>query len=194
MDTRSQVKTLALLCAALSFFALGLVSPAAGATRSKADIDRDARRALAALLKSNKAAQVVAEKAKAVLVFPSIYKAGFIVGGQYGEGALLQDGKTAGYYSSAAASYGLQAGGQKFGYAMFFMTESALAYLAKSDGWEIGVGPSLVVVDKETAAAFGKTMTSSTLQDDIYAFIFSQKGLMAGLGLQGSKITKIDPK
>jgi lipid-binding SYLF domain-containing protein len=74
------------------------------------------------------------------------------------------------------------------------MTNKALAYLNKSEGWEIGVGPSVVIVDKETAAAFGKSMTSSTLKDDIYAFIFSQKGLMAGIGLQGSKITRINPK
>ena len=194
MCDRRHLHALVFAVAMIGCLGLSSLTPAVAATRSKADIDRDARRALATLLKSNKAAQIVAEKAKAVLVFPSIYKAGFVVGGQYGEGALLQAGKTVGYYSSAAASYGLQAGGQKFGYAMFFMTEAARAYLAKSDGWEVGVGPSLVVVDKETAAAFGKTMTSSTLQDDIYAFIFSQKGLMAGLGLQGSKITRINPQ
>ena len=87
-----------------------------------------------------------------------------------------------------AGSYGLQAGAQTFGYALFFMNAGALAYLDKSDGWEVGVGPSIVVVDE----GMGKSMTSTTLTQDVYAFIFSQKGLMAGLGVQGSKITKIN--
>jgi lipid-binding SYLF domain-containing protein len=88
-----------------------------------------------------------------------------------------------------AASYGLQAGVQAFGYALFLMNDKALEYLDKSDGWEIGVGPSIVIVDQGKA----KTMTSTTLRDDVYAFIFSQKGLMAGAGIQGSKITKTSP-
>lgn len=161
---------------------------------SKAEIDRDVKTALQTLYESNIMAKTLSKQAKGLLVFPSIIKGGFIIGGQYGDGALVKDGKTVGYYNTVAASYGLQAGGQKFGYVMFFMTDAALSYLNKSDGWEVGVGPSIVIVDKETAAAFGKSSTSSTLQDDIYAFIFSQKGLMAGLGLQGSKITRIDPK
>ena len=111
-----------------------------------------------------------------------------MVGGQYGEGALLKEGKTVGYYNSVAASYGLQAGLQKFGYALFFMKDSALEYLDNSEGWEIGVGPSIVIVDKGTARA----LTSTTAKDDIYAFFFDQTGLMAGMGLQGSKITKIE--
>lgn len=161
---------------------------------SKAEINRDATAALETLYESTPAAKQLAEKAKGILVFPSIIKGGFIWGGQYGDGALFKDGKIVGYYNTVAASFGLQAGGQKFGYAMFFMNDGALAYLNKSKGWEVGVGPSIVIVDKESAAAFGKSLTTSTLKDDIYAFIFSQKGLMAGLGLQGSKITKINPK
>jgi lipid-binding SYLF domain-containing protein len=111
-------------------------------------------------------------------------------GAQYGEGALRRGGKTVGYYNSVAASYGLQAGVQAFGYALFFMNESALGYLNKSEGLELGVGPSIVVVDSGMA----KTMTTSTITQDIYAFIFDQKGLMGGLGLQGSKLSKIDKK
>lgn len=94
-----------------------------------------------------------------------------------------------GYYRSVSVSYGLQVGVQKFGYALFFMKDSALEYLDKSEGWEIGVGPSIVIVDKGK----GKTLTTTTGKADIYAFIFDQKGLMAGLGLQGTKITKINP-
>jgi lipid-binding SYLF domain-containing protein len=108
-------------------------------------------------------------------------------GGQMGDGVLMTKGRTAGYYNSLAASYGFQAGIQVFGYALFFMNDGALSYLDKSDGWEIGVGPSIVVVD----AGVGKSLTSTTITQDVYAFIFDQQGLMAGLGIQGSKITKI---
>jgi lipid-binding SYLF domain-containing protein len=153
-------------------------------------IDADAKAALQKLYDSEPAAKLIGEKAKAVLVFPNIVKAGFIVGAQYGEGALIMNGNVTAHYNSVAGSYGLQAGVQAFGYAMFLMTDNALQYLHKSDGWELGVGPSIVIVDKGKA----KSLTTTTLQDDVYAFIFDQKGLMAGLGLQGSKITKIDGK
>ena len=103
-------------------------------------------------------------------------------------GALRVHGKTAGYYNTAAASYGLQAGVQAFGYALFFMSDSARDYLSKSGGFELGTGPSIVVLDAGTAKAF----TTTTLQNDIYAVFFDQKGLMAGLGLQGSKISRIE--
>jgi lipid-binding SYLF domain-containing protein len=191
MRNHIRLTVLALITVILSIIMLG-TAPAMAA--SKAEIDHDARRVLNRLLKEKTMAKYLSEKAKGILVFPSIYKGGLIVGGQYGEGALIKNGKTAGYYSSVAVSYGLQAGGQKFGYAMFFMNDKAMDYLDKSDGWEIGVGPSLVIVDNKTAVAFGKSVTTSTLTQDIYAFIFSQKGLMAGIGLQGSKITRINPK
>ena len=112
-----------------------------------------------------------------------------IVGGQYGDGALRQGEKTVGYFRSIAASYGLQAGVQSFGYVLMFMDDASLAYLDKSEGWEIGTGPSVVIVDK----GMGKSLTSTTLKSGVYAYIFGQKGLMAGIGLQGSKITKITP-
>jgi lipid-binding SYLF domain-containing protein len=119
-----------------------------------------------------------------------VTKAGLGVGGQYGEGALLQKGKAVAYYSTAGASVGLQIGAQTYGYAMFFMNPGAVAQLDKADGFEVGVGPSVVVVDE----GMGKSATTTTMKDDIYAFIFGQKGLMAGLGIQGNKITKINPK
>jgi lipid-binding SYLF domain-containing protein len=172
-------------------FALALsalsVCPAFAASR--AEIDKEVSAALKHLYATNPAAKTLGAKAKAVLVFPSVWKAGFIVGGQGGNGALRKGGKTVGYYNVAAASYGLQAGAQQFGYALFFMSDSALSYLDKSDGWEIGTGPSLVVVDEGMA----KSLSTTTLQSDVYAFIFSQKGLMGGIGIQGSKITKIQP-
>ena len=155
---------------------------------SAAEIDRDVDAALKTLFAKSESARALAEKAKGVLVFPAIVKAGFIVGGQYGEGALRESGKTVGYYNSVAASYGLQAGIQKFGYALFFMSDSALKWIDKSDGWEIGTGPSIVIVDVGAAGS----LTTTTAKSDIYAFFFSQKGLMAGIGLQGTKVTRIN--
>jgi lipid-binding SYLF domain-containing protein len=160
-------------------------SRAAGA----AEISRSAKAALRSLYASNPAAQAVGKRAKAVLVFPSIVKGGFIVGAQHGDGALLSGGRTLGYYNTVAASYGLQAGVQKFSYAMFFMNDASLAYLRKSGGWEVGSAPSLVVVDTGLA----RSLSTSTLQKGIYVFFFSQKGLMGGLGLQGTKITRYTP-
>jgi lipid-binding SYLF domain-containing protein len=154
---------------------------------SAAGIDADVDAALMKLYEEQPVAKMLADKAAAVLVFPNMVKAGFVFGAQYGEGALLKKGKTVGYYNSVAASYGLQAGAQSFGYVLFLMTPSAAHYLNRSGGWEIGVGPSIVVVDEGIA----RTLTTTTLKSDVYAFIFDQKGLMAGLGLQGSKITKI---
>jgi lipid-binding SYLF domain-containing protein len=154
-----------------------------------AEIDRDVDAALKRLYATTPAAKTAGAKAKGVLVFPSIVKGGLIVGAQYGKGALRKGRHTVGYYETVSASYGLQAGVQKFGYALFFMDDAALAYLDRSDGWEIGVGPSVVVVDEGLA----KALTTTTLKDAVYAFFFEQKGLMAGLGLQGSKITRINP-
>ncbi len=165
-----------------------LISPNPAPAATAEEITKAANKALEDLYKKSPTAVALGEKAKGVLVFPSIYKAGFIVGGQYGEGALFVKGKPVGYYNTVQASYGLQAGAQKFGYALFFMTDPALKWIDKSDGWEIGVGPTITVVDVGAATS----ATTTTLQSDINAFFFDQKGLMAGLGLQGTKITKID--
>lgn len=159
--------------------------PASGA--SAAEIDRGARSALQQLYAQSPSARALGQKAKAILVFPSIVKGGFIVGGQYGEGVLLRNGKTAGYYNTIQASYGLQAGLQKYGYALFLMSDSAIDWVNRSNGWELGTGPSIVIVDVGKATS----MSTTTLHSEIYAFFFSQKGLMAGLGLQGTKITRI---
>jgi len=166
------------------------MGPAAAYAAGAAEISRDAQAALQSLYAKVPAAKTIGAKAQAVLVFPKITKAGLGIGGQFGEGALIKGGKTVGYYNTAGASYGLQAGAQQYGYTMFFMNDGALKQLDKTEGFEVGVGPSIVVLDEGTA----KTTTTTTMKDDIYAFIFSQKGLMAGLGLQGNKITKIDPK
>jgi len=157
---------------------------------SATDISRDSNAALQDLYANNPEARHLAKRAKGILVFPGIVKAGFLVGAQYGSGgALFKNGRTAGYYNILAGSYGLQAGVQSFSYALFFMDNASLNYLNSSAGWEIGVGPSIVVVDKGMA----RSLTSTTVQNGVYAFTFGQEGLMAGLGLQGSKITRIHP-
>jgi lipid-binding SYLF domain-containing protein len=163
--------------------------PAAGpaGAASPAAIDRDVDFAMRSMLDSVPNARHLNGQAKGVLVFPSIVKAGFLFGAQYGEGALRQKGRTTGYYNTVAASYGLQAGIQSFGYALFFMTDSALQYLDRTGGFELGTGPSVVILDTGAARA----LTTTTMQNDIYAVFFDQRGLMAGAGLQGSKITRI---
>ena len=159
-------------------------SPAAA---GDAELNADALSAYKQLIASVPGAKAISKDAVAVLVFPSITKAGFMVGGQYGKGVLLKGGKPAGHYNTTGASFGLQIGAQKFGYAMFFMNQKSLDALTESDGFEVGVGPTVVVADE----GMGKNLTSMTAQEDIYAFIFSQKGLMAGIGLQGNKITRL---
>ena len=154
-----------------------------------AEIDKEVKAALEKLYAGSPTAVEFSKVCKGILVYPDIIKAGLVIGGQYGEGALLVKGEAVGYYNTVAASYGLQIGAQSFGYAMFLMTDEALLYLQESNGWEIGVGPTIVVVDKGTAGS----MTTSTAKEDIYAFFFDQSGLMGGLGLQGSKISKITP-
>lgn len=182
---RNMVRTLqGLLILSLSILPL---HPALAA--SAGEIDSKVTLALQTLYETTPGTKALASQAKGILVFPDIVKAGFIVGGQYGDGALRKKGKTVGYYRSIAGSFGLQAGVQSFGYVLFFMDDASLRYLEKSEGWEIGTGPSVVVLDK----GFGKNISSTTLQKGIYAFIFDQKGLMAGIGLQGTKITRITP-
>ena len=181
--TRREWVRSALLLSAAAAIAKPNLALAAGA----AEIDAKADQALKNLRETNEWARALEAQAKGVLIFPSIIKGGFVLGGAYGEGALRVGGRTAGYYRSVAASYGLQIGAQSFSYALFFMTDGALDYLNKSNGWEIGVGPSVVLADE----GFGKKASTTTLQAEIYAFIFGQQGLMAGVGLEGTKITKL---
>jgi lipid-binding SYLF domain-containing protein len=173
----------------LTALTINAVAPTAALAASASSIDRDSKAALAQLYQNTPGAKALADKAVAVLIFPTIVKGGFIFAGQFGDGALRRKGKTVAYYRSLAASYGFQAGIQAFGYVLFFMDDASLQYLDNSAGFELGVGPSLVVLD----AGFGKNLSTTTLQSGVYAFIFDQKGLMGGLGIQGTKITKINP-
>jgi lipid-binding SYLF domain-containing protein len=133
-------------------------------------------------------AKTLSQTARAILVFPNIVKAGFVFGGGYGEGELLKGSEVVDYYNSVTGSWGLQIGAQSYGYVVFLMTDKAVSYLEKSKGWELGVGPTVVVVDEGVA----KNLSTSSLKDDAYAFIFSQQGLMAGISIEGTKISHID--
>jgi lipid-binding SYLF domain-containing protein len=150
----------------------------------------DSRAALNRLYRTNPAARKLGARAKGILVFPEITKGGFMVGGMGGNGALIRnDGTIRDFYQTGGLSYGLQAGIQQYGYALFLMDDSAFANLNRASGWEIGSSPSLVIVDEGMATS----LSTTTLNKSTYAFFFNQRGLMGGLGLQGSKITRIQP-
>src|SRR5437773_9014076 len=156
-------------------------------TASADDLTSDSHRALQQLVAQNPAVAKCKSKVVAVLVFPDVVKAGFILGAQGGKGILFVHSRAQGRYRTVAASYGLQAGVQKYGYALFLINQKAVDWVNNTRGWEIGTGPSVVIVDKGMARSF----TTDTLHSGIYAFTFDQQGLMAGLGLQGSKIMRI---
>jgi lipid-binding SYLF domain-containing protein len=179
-----------LLATALAVVALASSSFASGAhAASKEDMNRQADQALRQLYERNPAAAAVGHQARAILVFPTIVKAGLVFGGAYGEGELKNGGDVDGYYNSITGSWGLQAGAQSYGYVVFLMNEKAVNYVHRTEGWEIGVGPTVVVVNEGVA----RNLSTSTLKDDAYAFIFDQQGLMAGVSIEGSKISRINP-
>jgi lipid-binding SYLF domain-containing protein len=191
-----KTKLVALALAAVTFAFLpscanGPITRANAATSSATKISRDSRAALASLYDQNPKARELGRKAKAILVFPSVAKGGLMVGAQAGNGAMIRNtGAVSGYYQTTAASYGLQAGVQTFGYALFMMDDSAISNLNRSGGWELGTSPSIVVLDKGASAS----LSTATLNKGTYAVFFNQRGLMGGLGLQGTKITRIHPK
>lgn len=175
-----------ILVTAAAIISLAVLSCRADAT-TEAELRANADSALQALYRTNPLAEGISHKAKAVLVFPNIVKAGFVFGGSYGEGVLFKDGKFSGYYNTVSGSWGWQAGAQSYGYALFLMNDKAVRYLEKTSGWEIGVGPSVVAVNEGVA----KNLTTTTLKDDAYAFVFDQKGLMASLSIEGTKISRV---
>ena len=179
-----------LIGSALAFGALGVANVAVAAETVNAEnLDRSADQALEHLYQTNPTARAISERARAVLVFPSILKAGLVFGAGYGEGELKQGSKVDGYYNSFTGSWGLQAGAQSYGYVVFLMNRKAVDYVHDTHGWEIGVGPTVVVVNEGVA----RNLSTSTLKDDAYAVIFDQQGLMAGVNIEGTKISRIRP-
>ena len=181
-----QSRVRGLMLAAAAIVSMSVMNQASAATA--ADLDKDSRQALQTLYKTEPVAETLSRTAKAILVFPNIVKAGLVFGGSYGEGELIEGSKVVDYYNSVTGSWGLQIGAQTYGYAVFLMTDNAVKYLKESKGWELGVGPTVIVVDEGVA----KNLSTSSLKDDAYAFIFSQQGLMAGVSVEGTKISRID--
>ncbi len=160
------------------------------ANTSASQLTRESRAALASLYSQNAGARALGRQARAIVVFPSITRAGFVVGGQAGNGTMFRNnGSVAGHFQTTSASWGLQAGIQTFGYALFLMDDEAIRNINRSGGWEIGGSPSLVLVDRGMATS----LSTTSINRGTYAVFFDQRGLMAGLGLQGSKITRINP-
>ena len=180
---RSLVQILAVT--ASTFALAGFSGPAMAA--SAEELKKDAAQALQLLYKTHPEAEALSKKAKAVLVFPKIVKAGMVFGGSYGEGTLTRHNGSVDYYNSVSASWGWQLGAESYGYVVFLISDKAVRYLEESKGWEIGVGPTVVVVNEGVA----KNLSSSTLKDDAYAFIFDQQGLMASISIEGTKISRI---
>jgi lipid-binding SYLF domain-containing protein len=178
------------ILAAIAITAAFILSAAGAEAATAEDLSKDSIQALNSLYKTNAFAGEMGKQAKAILIFPNIVKAGLVFGGSYGEGVLLTDNAVDGYYNSVSGSWGLQAGAQTYGYVVFLMTDKAVKYVNETNGWEIGVGPTVVLVDEGVA----KNLSTSTLKDDAYAFIFSQQGLMAGISIEGTKISQIKKK
>lgn len=167
-----------------------VLPPAPAVAASAAEIDAKAEIAYTRLLRESPAARALADQAVAVLVFPSIVKAGFGLGGQYGEGVLRRGGVSSGYYNIAAASFGLQIGAQSFSEVLFFMTEDAVSTLNRLNGFELGADASVTVANEGLSV----DATSKTVLKPIVVFVSGQQGLMAGAAIEGSKITRISPR
>ena len=172
-------KFLFLLLAAVAFGA-SHAAPAKG-------IDDEATAALNALYAQAPGAKALGEKAKAVLVFPSVLKAALLVGGQGGNGAMFQDGRIVGHYNIGGIAVGFEGGAQTYSYALFFMSDEAVERLKTLEGFELGVDPNIVVLN----AAAGTNLSTTTGQRDVHGYVYNASGLMGGVSLQGLKITKL---
>ncbi len=174
--------------AAMFALATWVVSPWSARAADAVVIDARVDAALVELKETVPGATTLLERAKGVLVMPNITKAGFIVGGEYGEGALLVNGVTEGYYSLAGGSFGFLAGVQTVSQALLFMTDDALNKFRNASGWEAGVDADVTLVKTGANVSANTTKTS----EPVIAFVFGQNGLMAGASLQGAKYSKIE--
>ena len=182
-----KVAVIAPLLALGLWLAPAAVPPAAAA--SAVEIDEAVDSALTHFYQEVPAGRELAAKAKALLVFPSIVKAGLGIGGEYGEGALRVGGRTESYYNTLAASIGLQIGAQARSQVILFMTDDALAQFQASDGWEVGVDGSVALVKVGVAGEIG---TAALLKEPVIGFIYGEQGLMANLSLEGTKISQLE--
>ena len=181
-----QIKLRYLMLVAALFFGLSSFSMASAASQK---LDKECNAAVAKFLKEVEGGQSFLNKVKGYLVFPKITKAGFMIGGSYGEGALRVDGQTKHYYSVTSASFGFQAGAQQHSMIIAFLSEASLNNFIKSNGWEAGIDGSIAVIDK----GISKDITSISYEKPIVAFIYGEKGLMGSLSIEGNKFQKIVP-
>ncbi len=173
-----------------SIFAAVLVFSSSAQAMSKTELNAKADAAVKVFYADVPAGKELARKSKAMLVFPSVLKAGLGIGGEYGEGVLYQGGKKVAYYSTAAASIGFQAGGQVKTQILLFMTDEALKNFRNSKGWKAGVDGSVAIA---TIGA-GGALDTNTVNAPVIGFVFSNKGLMYNATIEGSKITEIKKK
>jgi lipid-binding SYLF domain-containing protein len=182
--TREGKPKLALAVCLTLIFMGGFIPVSYAATAKEIEANVDAALKLFHQVKGGKE---LLQKAKGVLVLPGVFKAGFIVGGEYGEGALRIGGKTVDYYSIAAGSFGLQIGAQKKNIVILFMEEGALKSFRASAGWKVGADGSVAAINVGAGASVDTTQVKET----IVSVIFGQKGLMANVTIEGAKLTKI---
>jgi lipid-binding SYLF domain-containing protein len=174
-----------MLCFTLVFGLLATVSYA----KTKGEINASVNAAMNRFKKQVKGANEYLKVAMGVLVMHNVSKAGFIVGGQYGQGALKVGGKTVNYYSLAAGSVGWQIGAEKYDMIIIFTTEEALKKFRASEGWEAGADAEVTLI----AAGVDVPVSTLVSQHPILGFVIDQKGLMAGVSIKGAKFTKIKP-
>ena len=172
-----------LFLAALTMISWGSRAQAASAV----EIEAKVKVAMEKFYQEAPEAQELVGKSQAVLVFPAVIKAGIVIGGEYGEGALQINGQTVDYYSTTAASLGFQLGVQSKTVILLFMAEKALADFRGSKGWQVGVDGSVALVK----IGAGGSLDSNTLKEPIIGFVFGNKGFMFNLTLEGNKISKI---
>jgi len=171
--------------AALAF--VGLFASAATMAHTKAEIDRSADRALKHFYAMDPSHRELVGKAAGVLIFGHVTKGGVGVGGEYGEGILRVQGRTVDYYSVASASVGLTLGVASHREIILFMTQGALDHFTNSEGWSAGGDSAIAVVSKGAGGHYDAT----SLGKPILGFVFSEKGLLGDLSLEGTKVTKI---
>jgi lipid-binding SYLF domain-containing protein len=158
--------------------------------RTAEEINASVNSALRLFKKKVKGADQYLKIAKGVLVMPDVTKAAFIIGGQYGTGALRVGGRTVNYYRLVSGSLGYQIGAEKYDMVIIFTTDEALKKFRESEGWEAGVSGEVTLIDVGAQASI-ETLRS---QHPVIGFVFSQKGLMAGVSVKGAKFTKIKPE
>jgi lipid-binding SYLF domain-containing protein len=176
------------LALGLALIAALAVAPAPGKAASAAEIDANVRTTMEDFFTKVRGARELVNRAAAILVFPSVIKAGIGIGGEYGEGALLTRERTTDYYNIVSASVGFQLGVQQRSVILVFMTPEALAGFRRTQGWKVGVDASVAII---TVGA-GGSIDSSRISSPVVGFIFDQKGLMYNLTLEGSKVTRIN--